>query len=149
MGENADVLDCRDRRVARVLSYISRDLSIRVPLALAARIAGLEARYFSKRFHRTVGLGFAEWNERTRVEEAKRLLEIVDLSITAVAAAVGYVDLTTFERAFRRCEQLCPREYRRRQQTPKPRQQTPRKQDDQSPTIQGLPSWLSQEQVSV
>ena len=60
-----------------------------------------------------MGLSFAAWNARTRVEEAKRLLEIDDLSITAVAMAVGYRDVTTFERTFWRCEQLCPREYKR------------------------------------
>lgn len=152
---SAHKLACSDRRVARVVSYIARDLSRRVPLVLAAQIAGLETRYFSKRFHRTVGISFAEWNARTRMEEAKRLLEIDDLSITAIAASVGYVDLTTFARAFRRCEQRCPREYRRllvsgqweRQQTPKARQQTPRKQNGESPIIQRQPSWLSQKQV--
>jgi transcriptional regulator GlxA family with amidase domain len=109
----ARVLDCRDRRVTRVLGYITRDLSQRVPLVLAAQVAGLEPRYFSKRFHKTMGLSFSAWNVRIRVEEAKRLLEIDDLSITAIAMAVGYRDVTTFERAFWRCEHLCPREYRR------------------------------------
>ena len=33
----------------------------------------------------------------------------------AVALAVGYKDITTFERNFRRCEQLSPVEYRKLQ----------------------------------
>jgi AraC-like DNA-binding protein len=48
-----------------------------------------------------------------RVEEAKRLLCVSDLSVTGVAASVGYGDLTTFNRVFRRWEGVCPREYRR------------------------------------
>jgi two-component system response regulator YesN len=56
---------------------------------------------------------FAEWNARTRVAEAKGLLRIADLSITAVAANVGYEDVTTFERVFRRLEGISPREYKR------------------------------------
>ena len=114
MTTGGQPIDCRDRRVARVLRYITQDLSRPITLPLAAEIAGLEAGYFSKRFHITIGIRFIEWNARVRTEEAKRLLEIDDLSITAVAACVGYGDVTTFARAFRRCEQLSPREYRRR-----------------------------------
>jgi hypothetical protein len=42
------------------------------------------------------------------------LLHELDLSITAVSASVGYDDVTTFERVFKRLEGVCPREHRRR-----------------------------------
>jgi two-component system, response regulator YesN len=59
-----------------------------------------------------MGLGFADWNARIRVEQAKNLLLAIDLSVTAVAASVGYTDVTTFARVFRRLERMSPREFR-------------------------------------
>ena len=109
-----EALRCPDRRVARVLLYVTQDLTRRATCAAAARVAGLERAYFSKRFASVMRVSFTEWNARIRVDEAKRLLLAIDLSITAVGASVGYDDVTTFERVFRRLEGMCPREHRRR-----------------------------------
>ncbi len=106
--------ECNDRRVARVLRYVVRDLTQRATCAGAARIAGLDRAYFSKRFRSVMRMSFTEWNARVRVDEAKRLLRAIDLSITAVGASVGYDDVTTFERVFKRLEGICPRQHRRR-----------------------------------
>jgi transcriptional regulator GlxA family with amidase domain len=95
------------------MTLAAKDLSKRLRLDEAAILAGLTPTYFSKCFHRRVGMTFAEWSAQIRVTEAKALLRIADLSITAVAAAVGYSDITTFERVFRRIEGASPREYKR------------------------------------
>ena len=105
---------CNDRRVLRVLRHVLRDLTARATCASAARLAGLERTYFSKRFRSVMRVSFTEWNARVRVDEAKRLLHAIDLSITAIGASVGYDDVTTFERVFKRLEGICPREHRRR-----------------------------------
>ena len=103
-----------DRRVARVLRYVTEDLTQRASCARAARVAGLDRAYFSKLFRTVMGVPFTEWNAAVRVAEAKRLLHALDLSITAISASVGYDDVTTFERVFKRLEGVCPREHRRR-----------------------------------
>jgi transcriptional regulator GlxA family with amidase domain len=101
-----------DRRICRVVQVLAQDLSRRIPLTEAAKIAGLTPTYFSSCFRKSVGITFIEWSARLRVGEAKKLLAISDLSITAVAAIVGYPDVTTFERVFGRTEGRCPRRYR-------------------------------------
>lgn len=105
---------CHDRRVSRVLRQVMQDLTQRATCASAARIAGLERAYFSKRFRLVMNVTFSEWNARVRIEEAKHLLRSIDLSITAISASVGYDDVTTFERVFKRLEGICPRAHRRR-----------------------------------
>lgn len=128
------VAECGDRRIKRVLLLVKKDLTKRWTLSAAAEIAGLEAAYFSRLFRKTTGQTFSEWNARIRMEEAKAQLRIVDLSVTAIAASVGYEDLTTFERVFRRSQHLCPRQYRaqelrrfaERQETPIRGQEVPR-----------------------
>ncbi len=107
-------LACNDRRVTRVLRQVMQDLTHRATCASAARVAGLERAYFSKRFRSVMRVSFTEWNARVRIEEAKQLLRSIDLSITAISASVGYDDVTTFERVFKRLEGICPRAHRRR-----------------------------------
>jgi transcriptional regulator GlxA family with amidase domain len=113
MSGDSQSVACSDRRIGRVLCAVGQDLTMRPTLTEAAKIAGLAPTYFSKCFRKRVGITFVEWSSRLRVNEAKALLKIADLSVTAVAAAVGYADVTTFERVFRRFELTCPREYRR------------------------------------
>ncbi len=112
--QRTPTLVCNDRRVARVLRHVLQDLTQRATCASAARVAGLERAYFSKLFRSVMSATFTEWNAAVRVAEAKRLLREIDLSITAVSASVGYDDVTTFERVFKRLEGVCPREHRRR-----------------------------------
>jgi AraC-like DNA-binding protein len=83
-------------------------------MAEAASIAGFEPTYFSRYFRRIVGLSFVTWNGRIRVEKAKLLLEDLRMPVSAVAAAVGYNDVTTFERNFRKCAFISPSKYRKR-----------------------------------
>jgi transcriptional regulator GlxA family with amidase domain len=113
-AQRMPALACNDRRVTRVLRHVMQDLTRRATCASAARIAGLERAYFSKLFRNVMSVTFTEWNAYVRVDEAKRLLCELDLSITAVSASVGYDDVTTFERVFKRVEGVCPREHRRR-----------------------------------
>lgn len=106
------VAACEDRRITRVLRLVAHDLTRRHTLRDAAKVAGLEPAYFSRVFQRTTGLTFSEWSARVRVEEAKSMLRVLDASITSIAVSVGYTDVTTFERVFRRIERVTPRQYR-------------------------------------
>ena len=104
---------CEDRRVARVVRIVMEDLSKRVSRDDAARIAHLEPAYFSRRFRKAIGASFTAWNRTIRIEKAKDLLAIIDMSVTEVASCVGYGDVTTFERCFRSHVGAAPRQFRR------------------------------------
>lgn len=127
------MVPAQDHRVEKVLAHIKRNLSRRISLAEAARIACLEPFYFSKRFRVVVGTTFVSWNTSERIQAAKKLLAENTSSISAIAVVVGYADLTTFERAFKRHESITPRHYRNlakalsiEQKTPNREQETPR-----------------------
>jgi transcriptional regulator GlxA family with amidase domain len=105
-------VECHDLRLARAIQYVTRDLAQRPTLAAVSKVAGLERTYFCKCFSRHFGMSFSEWNARIRVEEARGLLTTTVLSISAVALAVGYSDITTFERNFRELFAVSPRRYR-------------------------------------
>ena len=85
------------------------------PLSLkgVAERLGMNATYLSELFKREVGVNFGAYLTMVRTEAAKRLLARTDLSIRAVAAAVGYAYPEYFQRVFRRHEGMAPEAWRK------------------------------------
>lgn len=107
------VSSCRDQRLLKACKHVAEDLTKRPTLREVADLAGVERTYFCKVFRETTGVRFSDWNRRIRIDHAKRLLADYSLCVTAVAAAVGYDDVTTFARNFRKLEGVSPTRYRR------------------------------------
>jgi AraC-like DNA-binding protein len=101
-----------DLRIERLTRYVLANLSERLTLARAAEVAGLERTYFSRFFHSAAGCTFSAWNRAIRMEKAKVLLLRKGPSILSIAITVGYTDITTFERAFKKYAGISPRTYR-------------------------------------
>lgn len=101
------------RRLRRVRRYCFQHLGEPISLASAADVAALEPTYFSAYFHDKTGVCFSHWLSHLRVKEAKRLLTTTDRPISLIAQDVGYNNLTSLERAFKRCTGGTPSEYRR------------------------------------
>ena len=68
----------------------------------------------NRRFKLATGEAPLHYLQTLRVDVAKRLLETKGLNVDAVSARVGYGDLSTFRRLFKRETGLSPREYQRR-----------------------------------
>ena len=99
-------------RLNRVKEHFEQDLSASLTLETAASIAGLEKKYFSTFFHSKTGICFKDWVTRTRIAKAMDLVQAQDVPITNLAYAVGFRDLRTFERAFKRYTGMTPRAYK-------------------------------------
>jgi AraC-like DNA-binding protein len=97
----------------RVREYVEKNLSEPISLRAAASAAGLEEKYFSAFFHRKTGVCFRDWLAGCRVDRAIEILTEHDDTITSVAGSVGFQDLRTFERSFKRLTGLTPREFKR------------------------------------
>jgi AraC-like DNA-binding protein len=103
----------KHRRLRPLLLHLLKNLSDRLSSAQAAKIVSVERKYFSKFFLRETGFNFSWWNREIRIRLATRLLQQRGRNIDSVALAVGYIDLTTFGRAFKKCNGICPQAYRR------------------------------------
>ncbi len=100
-------------RLKRLRQYVEQSYSEPIPLEKAAGIAALESSYFSTYFRAKVGIGFTEWLRQVRVKKAMELMKARDFSITEVAYEVGFGDLRTFERAFKKHTLTTPMEFKK------------------------------------
>ena len=99
-------------RLARLRIWLERHYGGEVSLRIAAGVAGLNAKYFSKFFRDKTGVRFSEWVHTVRIEKATEMMRQSNHSITTVAFEVGFGDLRTFERVFKKRMGMTPREYR-------------------------------------
>jgi AraC-like DNA-binding protein len=100
------------RRLKRLRQYVLDHLEEPIDLADAARVVSLERTYFCRFFRRMVGVGFRQWLSEIRIQRAEEMLSEHNLAITEVALAVGFRDLRTFERAFKRVAGVTPHAYK-------------------------------------
>lgn len=101
-----------DPRLTRVRHLVETRYTDPIHLQQAAGAACLEAKYFSKFFHKKVGRPFSVWLASFRIEKATEMLVESELQVSAIAYAVGFQSLRTFERAFKRITGCAPVEYR-------------------------------------
>ena len=84
------------------------------PLTLldVAKSVHLSESYFSSMFKKGCGASFREYLNAVRVDEAKRLLDLGQQSVTEVALAVGFESQSYFSKVFRSVTGMTPKEYR-------------------------------------
>ena len=101
-----------DARAQRALAMVSSQFREALSQAEAAQAVGLSPAAFSRMFRRITGGTFTQHLQRLRVSEACRLLIDTDQSVTSVAYASGFQNLSHFNRIFREHVGDTPRAYR-------------------------------------
>jgi transcriptional regulator GlxA family with amidase domain len=84
-----------------------------VSLAAMAAAAGLERRTFIRRFAGATGLAPIAYCRAVRIARARELLEGGNLALKEIAENLGYDDVGSFARAFRRVHGQPPGAYRK------------------------------------
>ena len=99
-------------RLQRVKEHVDEYYSENISLEKAASIAATEKTYFSTFFRKKVGITFTDWLRRLRVAKAMEIMRTRNQSICDIAFEVGFGDLRSFERAFKRYTHLTAREFK-------------------------------------
>jgi AraC-like DNA-binding protein len=100
--------------LARVLSEIDRRSEGKIPLRDIAQRAGMSIPTFTRFFRRNTGTTFVKYVNEWRTRRACILLRETDKTVLDVGLAVGYENLSHFNRQFRRFVGMSPRAYRKR-----------------------------------
>jgi AraC family transcriptional regulator len=97
----------------RVRDYVEANLRAELRLIDLARLSNLSAYHFSRQFSRETGIGVGRYIQLRRMARAADLLSGGGLDVADVGEAVGYVDASSFARAFRTVYGVSPQAYRR------------------------------------
>jgi len=99
----------------QTLPYIEAHLDQRITLGEVASRCAMTTFAFSRAFKKEFGVTFQEYLIRLRIDRARQLLCNPRLSVTDVAGAAGFGDLSHFTRTFRRQVGTSPSCYRKGQ----------------------------------
>jgi transcriptional regulator GlxA family with amidase domain len=103
-----------DRAVLKAQEWVHMRDGRGVSLAAMATAAGLERRTLLRRFASATGMSPMEYCRAVRIARARELLEGGDTSQKQIAQSLGYKDVASFARVFRKVVGLAPGAYRKR-----------------------------------
>jgi AraC-like DNA-binding protein/quercetin dioxygenase-like cupin family protein len=102
----------KDPLMQEILSYLNSEFTETISLIEVANRFGLSSYTLSKSFKRYVGMGFREYLIQLRVNEARKLLESTNMTVSAIAYQVGFGSLSAFNSDFLRLTGVTPGAYR-------------------------------------
>ena len=109
--------------IRRAVAFVGEHFTEPITLSQIASEAGLSRFHFCRRFRQQVGVPFHEYVQALRINRARALLSEERLTVTEVAYAIGFNDLSHFDKVFNRMVGVSPTRYRRA--TPPPEQSPP------------------------
>lgn len=98
--------------VKYAMEYITNHYSERLRINELADFIGVNRSYLTSSFKKNIGCSPQEFLLDLRMKKAKSLLKKTDMSVSAVANAVGYPDQLAFSKAFKRHCGMSPRMYK-------------------------------------
>jgi AraC-like DNA-binding protein len=103
----------RGCRFMPAISFVDENMAEKISLGKVAQMCGLGPFQFSRAFKQEQGTTFREFLIQRRINRALHLFNNPQASVTDVAFAVGFNDLSYFARMFRRVTGFSPSLYRK------------------------------------
>lgn len=98
--------------LVRAKRYIDEHYMSEISLSPVIKEAGMSRAYFCKYFKLLTGYSFASYLNNLKIKRATEILSNKNLSITDIAIASGYSDVSYFSRMFRKIIGCPPTRYR-------------------------------------
>lgn len=99
----------------KLLQYIQDNLSNeQLCVTMVAEQFHISSSTLQKRMNAVCGKSFSAYVESQRMDEAQRLLRETSHTVQEIAEAVGYVNVNSFHKAYKRCFGDTPLSYRNR-----------------------------------
>jgi len=102
-----------NRHLQHIRKYVNEHIEQPLELKDVAAHVGISGSYLSHLFTENTGVPFSAWVRHERIRRATVLLSALNKTIPEIAAAVGYRNVRTFERAFKCTTGMSPGRYRK------------------------------------
>jgi len=102
----------KPQNILDVIAFIEANLLSPLELNALAEKACLSKFHFCRIFKRYIGMNPMKFVASLRIERAKELLKKEGLTVSSVANAVGFRDMSNFIRQFKKVTGVTPRTYR-------------------------------------
>ncbi|MCM1057333.1 MAG: response regulator [Firmicutes bacterium] len=106
--------DYKNHIVTNVKKYINSHVSERLSLNETAAVFGISPNYLSQLFGKYNDMGFSEYINTCKINEAKRLLDEGSLKVYEVADMLGFESSFYFSKVFKKLEGISPSDYTNR-----------------------------------
>ncbi|OMF37823.1 AraC family transcriptional regulator [Paenibacillus sp. FSL H8-0548] len=93
--------------------YLETHYAEGISIGSVADYVGVDRTHFSKQFNKAYGLSPMKFVQRLRMNEAILLLKQTDYKLAEIAQSVGYPDLFSFSKAFKKQIGVSPAIYRK------------------------------------
>jgi transcriptional regulator GlxA family with amidase domain len=104
----------RDDVIDSAISYMREHLAEELTVSQLASMVAMSERTFIRRFREVAGMPPGHYLQRMRVDTAKRMLEQTDLPLEQIIDTIGYADVSSFRRLFKKEVAVSPGEFRAR-----------------------------------
>ena len=109
-----------NRQCASVRQYIDQHYKENLTLDMLAEKVSINKYYMAHAFKREYGVSPINYLISCRIREGKQLLAETDLSLSQIAAVLGFSSSSYFSQSFRNAEGCRPTEYRKMNQSKSP-----------------------------
>ncbi|KIL41903.1 hypothetical protein SD70_04715 [Gordoniibacillus kamchatkensis] len=107
--------ESKDAITSYVFDYVENHYAEEIYLDVLAEKLNISGGYLSTSFKEKTGMNFVDYVNEVRVRKAQRMLAEPGFKIQDVAKKVGYQNINSFNRMFKKFSGLTPSEFRKKQ----------------------------------
>lgn len=102
------------RRILKVELYIEQELPKKINLSELCEVAGLSRFHFLRKFHEANGLSPHQYILRRKIQKSCGMIKQKNLTLSEIADQIGFSDIHSFSKVFRRIMGFPPSQLRKK-----------------------------------
>lgn len=106
------IMELNYDRLMEVKRHIAENIHRNMTLKELSQMANISGSHLVRLFQRMFGISPIHHHKSLRIQRAKQWLQYTDMSISAIADALGFNSIHAFTRTFTRMEGIAPSRYR-------------------------------------
>lgn len=99
--------------IEKAISFIELHILDTISLEVVADHLNMNSSYFSRLFHKDIGLTFKKYIHHIRIEKSKHFLLLTDMNISEIAQTLSFSSQSHFTTVFKKLCDTTPQKYRK------------------------------------